>query len=165
MKTSRNDARKSKFLEIEKYHRFFLFGSHATEEVYAMFTDTAADTHNLLRYNSSLHPGATMDILNAQVEGLLRATNTTLLSSIEPLVPQENIEVRNLALPHSLEMASFRSFEFTNTTLTIRSATATENVCPSYTCDAQTVLQTCGCLSVATKKTWALILVVQCEEL
>ena len=164
VKTQRNDTRKTKFMEIEKFHRFVLLGSRATEEVFAMFTDTALETHNLFRYQNNVLPGTIVHVLNPKVEGLLRATNTTLLSSIEPLIPNQNQPVINLELPHSLEMATFRYFEFISTTITITSATATENVCPSGFCDAQFVLQNCGCLAVSSKKKWALTLVVDSDE-
>ena len=67
-----------------------------------------------------------------------------------------NQPVMNLTLPHSLGVASFRYFEFVSTSLRIKSAIATENVCPGVFCDAQTVLQSCGRLAVASKKTWRL---------
>ena len=165
VKTQRHDARKTKFLEVEKYHRFVLLGSPSTEEVFAIFTDTASDSHNLFRYQSNLKPGVLVSVLNPQVEGLLRASNTTLLSSIEPLIPNVNQPVLNLTLPHSLEMASFRYFEFVSTSVRIKSATATENVCPGNFCDAQMGLQNCGCLAVASKKSWALTLVIESDEL
>ena len=44
VKTQRHDARKTKFLEVKKYHRFVLLGSRSTEEVFAIFTDTASDS-------------------------------------------------------------------------------------------------------------------------
>ena len=91
-------------------------------------------------------------MLNPQVEGILRATNTTLLSTIEPLVPNANQPVVNLALPHSLEVASFRYFEFVTTSLTISSATASENVRPGGFCDANSGCETHTYLQIEEQK-------------
>ena len=122
-------------------------------------------THNLFHYQCKLKPCVLVSVLNPQVEGLLRATNTTLLSTIEPLIPNVNQPVLNLTLPHLLEKASFRCFEFVSTSVRIKSATATENVCAGNFCDAQTVLQSCGCLAVASKKSWAMTIVTESDEL
>ena len=54
-------------MEIEKFHRFVLLGSRATEEIFAMFTDTALESHNLFRYQSTLHPGTIVHVLNPKV--------------------------------------------------------------------------------------------------
>ena len=144
VKGQKNDIRKNRYVEVEKYHRFLLLGNRDTEDVFALFTSTASESHNLLRYFSSIRPDVNIHILNPQT-GFLKLTNTCLLSTVEPLVPLENAPpMRNLTLPHSVDVASFKYFEFITTTIYMTSATPTEAMCPGYFCDAQTVLDSSG---------------------
>ena len=116
-------------------------------------------------YQLNLQQGVLVNVLNPQIEGSLRATNTALISTIESLVPNAIKSVINLALPHSLEVVSFRYFQFVTTSLRILSATASENTSPGIFCDAQTVLQNFRCLAVASERHWALTLVIDCDAL
>ena len=152
-------------MEMERYHRFFVFGNPANEEVYAMFTPTSVESHNVLRFQSKIRPGAIVQILIPKMEGLLKVTNTQILSTIEPIVPMDDEHCRQLSLPHSVETAVFKYFEFTTNTIQVISATASENLCPGKLCDAQSLLENCGCTSVASKRIWALTLCFSCAEL
>ena len=166
VKGQKGEFRKNRLLEVEKYHRFVMLGNRDTEEVFALFTSTANDSHNLLRYFSSIRPGVPIHILNPQLEGFLKLTNTCLLSTVEPLVPlAEPPVIRNLALPHSVDVATFKYFEFTSTSVYMSSATPTECICPGFFCDAQTVLDPCGCIAVTSRKTWAITFQIRCDEL
>ena len=64
VKGQKGDLRKSRYLEVEKYHRFILLGNRETEDVFALFTTTANESHNLLRYFTSIRPGINIHILN-----------------------------------------------------------------------------------------------------
>ena len=121
---------------MERFHRFFVFGNKFTEEVFALFTTSSVESHNILRYHSAFMPGVEVKILNPHWEGLLKMTNTTIVSTIEPLVPVDNEPCRQLSSPHSVESGVFKYFEFNSNTVTILSATATDNVCPGNQCDA-----------------------------
>ena len=90
-------------MELERFHRFFLFGNKMTEEVFALFTTSSVESHKVLPYNNAMVPGVEVKILNPHLEGLLKMTNTTIVSTIEPLVPIETEPCRQLTLPHSVE--------------------------------------------------------------
>ena len=165
MKSQKGNLQKTRYVEMERFHRFFVFGIKNTEEVLTIFTSTSVESHNLLRYHTAVRPGVQVKILNSTLEGLLKATNTSIISSIEPLIPVENEVCRQIALPHSVESALFKYFEFTSNTVRILSATATDNVCPGNLCDGQSVLENCGCLSVASKRVWTLTIAFVSDEL
>ena len=95
----------------------------------------------------------------------MKATNTPILSTIEPLVPMEPEHCQRLTLPPGVETAVFKYFEFVTDSLQNMSATATENLCPGKLCDGQTLLENCGCTSVASKRIWALTICFTCREL
>ena len=165
MKSQKGNLQKTRYVEMERFHRFFVFGIKNTEEVLTIFTSTSVESHNLLRYHTAVRPGVQVKILNSTLEGLLKATNTSIISSIEPLIPVENEVCRQIALPHSVESAVFKYFEFTSNTVRILSTTATDNVCPGNLCDGQSVLENCGCLSVASKRVWTLTIAFVSDEL
>ena len=156
---------KTRLLEMERYHRFIVFGNRNNEEIFAMFTSSSVETHHLLRFQSNTNPGTLVKLLNPKMEGLLKATNTTTLSTIEPLIPVDNQGCRQLKLPHAVETAVFKYFEFRSTTITILSATATESLCPGKLRDGQTLQENCGCTAAASKRIWALTINFRCEEL
>ena len=51
VKNQRGNLQKTRLLEIERYHRFFLFGNKENEEIFAMFSSTSVETQNLLKSN------------------------------------------------------------------------------------------------------------------
>ena len=165
VKNTKGNMAKTRFMDVDKYHRFFVFGKNMNEEVYAMFTSTSVESQNTLRFQSQIQPGTIVKVLNAKMEGLLKATNTPILSTIEPIIPMEAENCRQLNLPHSVETAVFKYFEFVTASLQIISATATENLCPGKLCDGQSLLENCGCTSVASKRIWALTISFSCDEL
>ena len=130
-----------------------------------MFTSTSVESQNILRFQNRIRPGTTIKILNPKMEGLLKSTNTPILSTIEPLVRIEPENCRRFTLPHSVETAVFKYFEFITDCLQIISATATENLCPGKLCDGQSLLENCDCTSVASKRIWALTVCFSCDEL
>ena len=98
------------------------------------------------------------------MERLLKATNTTTLSTTEPLIPIDNEEWRQKTLTHSVETTVFKYFEFQSNTITIIPATATESLCPGKLCDAQSRLKIWGCATAGSKRIWALTINFTCEE-
>ena len=119
----------------------------------------------MLRYYTAVKPAIQVKILNPHLEGLLKAPNTMIISTIEPLMPVDNEACRKLALPNSVETAVSKYFEFTSTSVRILSATKTDNVRYGNQCDAQSILENSGCLSVASKKVWALTVAFVSDEL
>ena len=143
---------------------FYLSGNKGNEEVFAMDSDECRDAQFVEIPRKDKTRNACGDIESKTrkcVEGYQHAHHLT----IEPIVPYDDRNPPQIALPHSVETTGFKNYEFISTTIEIRSATATQNACPRKLCDAQTLLENCGCTSAASKRIWVLTISFTREEL
>ena len=159
-----NQSRK---VEIEKYHRFLVFGVPGGTTVMALFSQNSEDSRRLLRYNDYLRPGTLVSILKATVEGQLTKSGTPLITTNEPLIPLEEKDSLITLPPYDVEGTNltFQFFSFVTKDLTVDSAVVAELCCPGNVCDAQTFHDTCGCLDAPNEKLWAIKLEFKCPEL
>ena len=159
-----NSTRK---VEVEKYHRFVVFGIPGGSTVLAMFTANSEESRRLLRYHDYLKPGSQVAISKPAVEGQLSKGGTAPITTNEPLIPLlEYCKLLTLP-PFDVEGTNlmFQYFSFVTKRLRVDSAVVAEQCCPGHICDGQTYHDICGCLETLTEKTWVLRLEFKCPEL
>ena len=156
-------------VEVEKYHRYIVFGLPNSSSVVGMFTTNSEQSRCLLRYAAVLRPGSQVEIIRPSIEGQMSTGNTTLITTLEPLVPTLSEDVQNGTTlpPYDVEGSNLNYcfFNFVTQNLTIDSALVSELVCGGSLCDAQTYHESCPCLEAAQEKCWVLLFQVQCPEL
>ena len=88
----------SRKIQVERYHRFVVFGVPGSSTVLALFSENSEETRRLFRYHEAINPGCQVEILKATVEGSLSRGGTASISTKEPLVPAETVD-RSITLP------------------------------------------------------------------
>lgn len=155
-------------LEIEKYHRFVVFGIPGTATVIALFTSNSEESRRLFRYKEGLKPGQQVEVIKPVVEGQLSKGGTALITTKEPLVPSPHIKEDVTLPPYDVEGTAldYKFFSFVTKNLHVDSAVIADKVCPGTICDGQTYHEACACLETSNSaKTWNLLLDFTCPEL
>ena len=165
-KSSRGYGSSQRKIEVEKYHRFVVFGVPGTSNVVALFSPNSEESRRLFRYSEALRPGLQVAIIKGIVEGQLSRGGTPLISTKEPLVPMEACSSITLP-PYDVEGTSteFHFYSFCTKSLRVDSAVIAENCCSGNVCDSQTFHDPCGCTESSQDKIWVLLVEFSCNEL
>ena len=155
----------SRKMEVDKYHRFVVFGIPGTTTIVAMFSPNSEESRRLFRYN--IGPGSHVQILKPTLEGQLSRGGSCLISTKEPLVPSIEPNDDITLPPYDVEGSciEFRYFSFVTKNLLVDSAVIAESVCPGKLCDGQTYHENCPCLETSQTKIWNLLFDLKCPEM
>ena len=150
------------------FHRFILLGNpDATGkgEVAAIFTKTAKESDQLLRYFGSIRPGSYVAVPSIELIGLLGSSNNFLISTQEPLVPVDGPTTTPCDIFPSFVTGfdDYSFFSFLTKDLKIYNGKIRRDLCPGQLCDGQT--KECGCLQKVPKRSFGLEMNVLCTEL
>ena len=105
-------------IEIEKYHRFVVFGVPGSSTVLALFSANSEETRRLFIYHAAVKPGSQVELMKLSRGG------TSLISTREPLVPAPTQDDAVTLPPYAVEgsCSEFKFFSFVTKNLGVDSA-------------------------------------------
>lgn len=158
---------RGKASESQKFHRFVVLGVENSTDCLAVFTRTERESIDLFRYHAQLHPGCVVLLLNPELTGALKGTETYLFTTYEPLIAAPSTVNAIAVLPcYSPDKKDYQQFQILTNELRIWKVVPKENVCCGTLCDGSgEKAGSCICVGGGSRESYSIMFKMSVPEL